>query len=401
MSQDARTSNSTLAAAKPRAPLAALARSTLRACLADRSTLAALILVQLLLLLPALVGYPTLSNQAVGQQQARQTLEILSANMSGGVFDSAPEALLDINARELDALGDATSAPYPSSDFFAAYARYFDIEIESARAGYAEPDPSLCARSELVHQLASLEYPEVYPTAAVMPATYYAAFVLGLMPGIVPLLPVALLAAASQRRLGRRTLEQAAPVSQAGKRMVTLGTAAVLAMAVLAIELAPAVLLALVRSGLGSLAYPVVSIVDGTVCSSSIGELLARDAALLGASALTTAALAAAVESALPRTGLAAALALLALPLMPLYASQSEGWRAIARHLPSSYLSCGSIVGMPVYANGLDIRVIPGTTWELGCMTLLASAAVLALLALLASALREKVASRRLERRFS
>lgn len=56
---------------------------------------------------------------------------------------------------------------------------------------------------------------------------------------------------------------------------------------------------------------------------------------------------------------------------------------------------------MPVYANGLDIRVISGTTWELGCATLLAFAAALVLAALLVDSLQERSRSGRLQRRFS
>ena len=143
-----------IAASKMRSPLAALARSTLRVCLWDRPTLAVLVLVQILLLLPALMGYPTLSDQAIGQEQARQTREILSTSTANGVYDSAPADLKDINARELTVLGEAASTPYPSRDFFDAYARYYDIELESVKAGYSEPDPSLYARSELIHRLA-------------------------------------------------------------------------------------------------------------------------------------------------------------------------------------------------------------------------------------------------------
>lgn len=390
-----------IAASKMRSPLAALARSTLRVCLWDRPTLAVLVLVQILLLLPALMGYPTLSDQAIGQEQARQTREILSTSTANGVYDSAPADLKDINARELTVLGEAASTPYPSRDFFDAYARYYDIELESVKAGYSEPDPSLYARSELIHRLAQLENPEVYDTAAEMSATYYLAFVLGLMPGIVPLLPIALLAGASQRRLATRSLEQATPIHRAKKRATALGVALALALAALALELAPATLLALVRNGLGNLAYPVVQIVDGNVASTTVGEVLAKDMALIMGAALVTTALAATAEAILPSCGLGLSLALLVAPLLPLYASRETEWQKIARHLPSSYLSCGSVVGMPVYANGLDIRVISGTTWELGCATLLAFAAALVLAALLVDSLQERSRLGRLQRRFS
>lgn len=400
MPQPTATAASTTAP-RARSPLATFAASTLKTCLQDRATLAVLVLVQILLLLPALMGYPTLSDQAIGQEQARQTRDILSSSVSSGAYDSAPDDLKDINTRELSALGEATSAPYPSKAFFDAYARYYDIELESVKAGYSEPDLSLYARSELIHRLAQLENPEAYDTAAEMSATYYLAFVLGLMPGIVPLLPIALLAGASQRRLATRSLEQAAPIHRAKKRTTALGVALALALAVLALELAPATLLALVRNGLGNLAYPVVQVVDGNVASTTVGEVLAKDMALIMGAALVTTALAATAEAILPRCGLGLSLALLVAPLLPLYASRETEWQKIASHLPSSYLSCGSVVGMPVYANGLDIRVISGTTWELGCATLLAFAAALVLATLLVDSLQERSRSGRLQRRFS
>lgn len=400
MPQPTATAAST-AAPRARSPLATFAASTLGTCLQDRATLAVLVLVQILLLLPALMGYPTLSDQAIGQEQARQTRDILLSSVSSGVYDSAPGDLKDINARELSVLGEAASAPYPSKVFFDAYARYYDIEIESVKAGYSDPDPSLYARSELIHRLAQAENPKVYPTAAEMPATYYLAFVLGLMPGIVPLLPIALLASAAQRRLVGRTLAQAAPIHLAKKRLIALAVVAILALAALFVELTPSALLALARNGLGSLSYPVVGIADGKVVSSVIGDVLVKDALLIIGAALATIALVGTAESALPRCGLGASLALLVAPLIPLYASQEAEWRAVARHLPSTYLSCGNIVGMPVYANGLDIRAIPGTTWELGCAILLLSAAALTLLALLVEATRERARSKQLERRLS
>lgn len=400
MPQPTATTASTTAP-RARSPLATFAASTLKTCLQDRATLAVLVLVQILLLLPALMGYPTLSDQAIGQEQARQTRDILSSSVSSGAYDSAPDDLKDINTRELSALGEATSAPYPSKAFFDAYARYYDIELESVKAGYSEPDLSLYARSELIHRLAQLENPEAYDTAVEMSATYYLAFVLGLMPGIVPLLPIALLAGASQRRLATRSLEQEAPIHRAKKRTTALGVALALALAVLALELAPATLLALVRNGLGNLAYPVAQVVDGNVASTTVGEVLAKDTALIMGAALVTTALAATAEAILPRCGLGLSLALLVAPLLPLYVSRETEWQKIARHLPSSYLSCGSVVGMPVYANGLDIRVISGTTWELGCATLLAFAAALVLATLLVDSLQERSRSGRLQRRFS
>ena len=181
----------------PRSPTTAMVRTSLSDCLSSKALIVALILAQALFLLPGLVGYPTLSDLAIGQEQVNQTLEILSTGMESGAYDSAPDALKGINARELEALTGASNAPYPSKEFFIAYAQYYDVEIECAKLGHTESTPSLYARSELIHRLASLENPEVYASAAEMPAMYYLAFVLGLMPGITLLLPVALLTSGS------------------------------------------------------------------------------------------------------------------------------------------------------------------------------------------------------------
>lgn len=380
----------------PRSSMIAIVRTSLSDCLSSKA----------LFLLPGLVGYPTLSDLAIGQEQVNQTLEILSSGMESGAYDSAPDALKDINARELEALTVASNAPYPSKEFFTAYAQYYDVEIECAKLGHTESTPSLYARSELIHRLAGLENPglenpEVYASATVMPATYYLAFVLGLMPGIILLLPVALLTSGSQRRLGGRTLVSMAPVPRASKRLACTVAAFVLSLACLAATLLPAALLAAIRNGIGDFAYPVVSITDGVVSSSTIGDVLAQDAALMTLASLMVVALVAATESIRARCGLGVAFALLVCPLIPIYTSQSTRWRAVARHLPSSYISCGSVVGLPVYANGLDIRVIPGTTWELGLATLVLFAIALLAVTLFTDMARERTATKRLARRFS
>lgn len=137
------------------------------------------------------------------------------------------------------------------------------------------------------------------------------------------------------------------------------------------------------------------------VSSSTIGDMLAQDAALMTFASLMVVALVAMAESIRARCGLGVAFALLVCPLIPIYTSQSTRWRAVARHLPSSYISCGSVVGLPVYANGLDIRAIPGTTWELGLVTLFLFAIALLAIALFTDMARERTATKRLARRFS
>lgn len=385
----------------PRSPMTAMVRTSLSDCLGSKALIVVLILAQALFLLPGLVGYPTLSDLAIGQRQASQTLEILLTEMESGAYGSAPDALKDINARQLEALTAASNAPYPSKEFFTAYAQHYDVEIECAKLGHTESTPSLYARSELIHRLASLENPEVYASATEMPATYYLAFVVGLMPGIILLLPVALLTSGSQRRLGGRTLFSMAPVSRASGRLACTAVAPVLSLACLAAALLPAALLAAIKNGIGDFAYPVVSIADGVVSSSTIGDMLAQDAALMTFASLMVVALVAMADSIRARCGLGVAFALLVCPLIPIYTSQSTRWRAVARHLPSSYISCGSVVGLPVYANGLDIRAIPGTTWELGLVTLFLFAIALLAIALFTDMARERTATKRLARRFS
>lgn len=239
-----------------RSPMTAMVRTSLSDCLSSKALIVVLILAQALFLLPGLAGYPTLSDLAIGQEQASQTLEILLTGMESGAYDSAPDALKDINARELEALTAASNAPSPSKEFFIAYAQYYDVEIECAKLGHTESTPSLYARSELIHRLAGLENPEVYASATEMPATYYLAFVVGLMPGIILLLPVALLTSGSQRRLGGRTLVSMAPVSRASERLACTAVASVLSLACLAAALLPAALLAATKNGIGDFAYP-------------------------------------------------------------------------------------------------------------------------------------------------
>ncbi len=371
--------------------------SALRSAVRSKLVISALVLSQLLFLLPMLVSYPTLSDQAIGQEQVRQTLDLLTSGISSGIYDSAPNDLKRVNEREVEALSAASTATYPSRAFFTAYAKYYDIEIESVAMGYTEPDPSLYARSELIHKLAELDQPDVYVSASEMPAMYYLAFALGLLPGIAILLPAAAIAFAAQSGLARRSLMQMAPAHPVHKRAACALVTAGLALVAIALTLLPSVLIALVRNGLGDASYPVVNIVDGVLWASTVGEVLARGALLVAGSAAFIIALTFAAESVGSRGGLGLALVLLVIPLTPPYASQSNGWAAIARHLPCTYFSCGGIVGLPVYANGLDICAIRGASWELGCTVLGLSALALGLLTLLIDSFRELEATKRLE----
>lgn len=106
----------------PRSPMTAMVRTSLSDCLGSKALIVVLILAQALFLLPGLVGYPTLSDLVIGQKQASQTLEILLTGMESGAYGSAPDALKDTNARQLEALTAASNAPYPSKEFFTAYA---------------------------------------------------------------------------------------------------------------------------------------------------------------------------------------------------------------------------------------------------------------------------------------
>ena len=56
---------------------------------------------------------------------------------------------------------------------------------------------------------------------------------------------------------------------------------------------------------------------------------------------------------------------------------------------------------LPAYANGLDIRAIPGTTWELGLVTLFLFTTALLAIALFTDMARERTATKQLARRFS
>lgn len=382
---------------RPRSATLAIMGSALRSTVRSKLVICALVLSQLLFLLPMLVSYPTLSDQAIGQEQVRQTLDLLTSGISSGIYDSAPDDLKQINEREVEALSAASTATYPSKAFFAAYAEYYGIEIESVAMGYTEPDPSLYARSELIHKFAEVDQPDVYASASEMPTMYYLAFAIGLLPGIALLLPVAAIAFAAQGGLARRSLMQMAPMGLAHKRAACALVTAGLALAAITLTLLPGALIAFVRNGFGDASYPVVNIVDGALWSSTVGEVLARDALLVVGSAAFIVALTFTAESVAPRGGLGLALVLLVAPLTPPYASQSNGWMAIARHLPCTYFSCGGIVGLPVYANGLDICAIRGASWELGCAVLGLSTLALGLLALLINAFRELGATKRLE----
>lgn len=377
-------------------PLLAFMRAIASLAIRDKSVLIVLVLSQLLFLLPMVASYPT-GEEAICRERAVENAGIARDELVryGSEF---PEELLELTRQEYAHFSDATAASYPSSEYFAALGAAREVQDREWQAGYLTGDLNYRASATLLTELSELESPQTYATARDLPALNYLALALGIMPAVTLLLPGLLAAHAAFRRLHGNGLLAVAPLHEHTKHAGAVIVASALsAVGPIAVAL-PSALVTLVRNGLGDARYPVVSIMGGSVASSTVLETLGQDAALIVLEAIALALFVGLVSRASPRLAIGLGLLGLLLPFAPLYAAESAPWHEVGSLLPTTYLSLNQVVGYPTYANGLDISMFSGATFGRGVTVLLVTTTALTAISLLATCIDSGTRERRLRR---
>lgn len=365
----------------------------------DRSVIVVLVLSQLLFLLPMIVNYPT-GEEAISRKRVLENVDIARRELLdyGNEF---PDELLELTKQEYESFTTAAAADYPSSKYFAAFGAARGAQDKEWQAGYLTGGLIYNASGTLLTGLSRLHNPQVYSSARDLPMLNYLGLAMGVIPSIILLLPSVFAAYATLRRLHGHRLLAVAPIGRCARNAgAALAASALSALGPLAVLL-PSALIALAKNGLGDPAYPVVSIMGGTVVSDTVLGVLGKDIALALSWAVALVLFMGLVNRIRPRAALGTALLVLAVPLLPLYSSESMPWHEVGSMLPMTYLSLDHIVGYPTYANGLDISLFSGATFGVGVVVLLATAVLLALVSLAADIVSGVIRTRRLERKAS
>lgn len=355
-------------------------RASAALAIRDKSVIVVLVLSQLLFLLPMIASYPT-GEEAITHERAVENAGIARSELLnyGSEF---PEELFELTKQEYESFTAAAEADYPSIDYFAAFGAAREAQDKEWQAGYLTGGLIYKASAELLNGLSKLRDPRVYSSARDLPMLNYLALALGVMPAIILLLPSTLVAHAAIRRLHGHRLLAVAPIGRCERGVgATLVAAALSILGPFAVLL-PSALIALVKNGPGDPAYPVVSITDEAVVLDTVLGTLGKDIALALLGAIALALLMGLVNRIRSHAALGICLLTLAIPLFPLYSSESMPWHAVGSMLPMTYLVLDHVVGYPTYTNGLNISLFSGVTFGRGVVVLLAAATLLALAAL-------------------
>lgn len=346
--------------------------------LARRRWVVPLVLMQALFLLPLCVRFP--SGFEGIRLEAQQNLDLAEGQLASGAYAGAPQDIVDGVVRRKEVLGSALSEPEGSAAQLTGLADYYDFTAVADGSSADEEARRLdVARSTLLRSIAGLEKPEVYRTARQMPTIYYLAHAFWIIPGsLVGIAVVAGVASALGVLCDGRLLSRA-PVGEAARWLCAYVVMLGLAVAFLVLAMVPAALVATALSGAGSPDYPVVSVLDGAIVESTVGQVLSCGLVLMLAGIAWCLGLATLVAAALGSSaaGKAASLVCLVLPLVPFYQAPGVPWQALLRYLPMTYLSTPGIVGAPLYVNGSEMRAVSGATFGLGLLVCAESALVL------------------------
>lgn len=343
-------------------------KELLRACLRDKAILVSLVVCQALLLLPMLAGYP-MTEEVVCRDQAVQALGT-TQDLLSSQGDKLPQALRDSVEREHRCYEDATAADYPSKEYFSAMAAAKWEEDLQWRSGYLTGGLSYAANARLFEGLAELDEPKVYRTAAELPPVEYLALAIGVMPAICVLLPSLIAVSRVTLRLRGRGVFGRAPVGRAARWAGALLACVVFIFAGLVVTALPAALVVLARNGAGDPSYPFVHIVSGEVVASTAARALLEYFLLLALAGIAISLLMSLASRIKAAAALATGLAAVLFPLLPFYSLGSMPWASVGAWLPTTYLTLDQVIGHLTYANGGDISVFAGATFERGIVAL-------------------------------
>ena len=172
--------------------------------------------------------------------------------------------------------------------------------------------------------------------------------------------PAVLVAWRLARLCGWRRLVGQAPTGAIASLALRLAAAALVLPAFALAACVPAVLVAGIRNGLGSLLYPVTLVRDDTLIETTLGGILASQLVILVLMALVVAAVSELVSLAFdsPPLGAIAGALFCLVPLLPAYDLQARAGGAALAWLPQTYLNLRRVAGVPAETGDLSRELL-------------------------------------------
>lgn len=299
------------------------------------------------------------------RKELADNYSILSAALSSGNFEDAPQELVDQAQRRLEAMRGALAATDPR-DFSEAAAHEHKLLLQGIDSGNISgtADERLIVERDLalLQGLASMAVTPQISTDVDMGALMVAPYALGMLPGAVALLPAALASALVLDASSRKRILGQAPAPMWSKFLARISAAWICALLCLGAAVAPATILALVRGlasgngigALGYLDYPVVAIANHELRITTLGPCLTWTFLLIGATNLLACTLACGIGTACDvsetisptSAGLIAGVAASLICDLPSRLGPSTASELMAL-LPTNYLRAADVIGYP------------------------------------------------------
>lgn len=302
--------------------------------------------------LPALWPKPSMGGEP--REYYQQLAKEVAADLDSGVYEDAPQGLVDLMQMEEGALDKAVSTQDPH-EYYLALAVYARANFEKAQAGYsAEASPSSFeAQFRLYSALSQLEEPHMYASTSKMPGLNYAAFVFAQSPEVIwMLLPLAAVVTFLRSRDGAKSASSGF-LSRFGGGLGAWALSIVVAIAILLVAFIPGTAVSTIKNGVGDPSYPVVFIQNGVVMQETVSSTLMGQAQLFVLACAFISAIILLVFTTCDSM-LVAALVALALCLAPQVIwhfsgplAQTELGADILSGVPMTYLAFGTVTGFP------------------------------------------------------
>ncbi len=320
-------------------------------------------LLALVFCIPVFLSVPTGADYLYGRGSIEEQRALLASQVSGGVYDTAPQELNSIIADERACLDRALENKADSRGYYDAIADYDNLLLKEYRLGYlngVDSELSLEAQERLPRAISMLSHPESYGSTTKMPGTFLLAYYCGVVPAIVWLLVPVLVLFISLEGDGKRFYDRAL-LSKLEVNACRVLVAGIASMVVLVLALAPCFVLATAFNGAGQAEYPVVFIQYGDVVERTVLVQLGQFAVFETALSMMFACLGVCVYAGSGNRAISSmAVALVGgISQFPFYASKDAPWHALLPYMVSSYSVSSLALGGVSYANGAEASLVP------------------------------------------
>lgn len=286
----------------------------------------AVLLCQLAFLGPFVKGDDT-NGYFLGPEELKNDLIQAQSNMESGAYDGAPEHVVDSARERISILIRATQTDDPH-EYAELRAELEKNNLDAFDAGnYVGPTrKELEAKHRFYTLLTQQDDARIYQSYRETPALFYLSEAYTVVPLIMWMLPTVIMAGTLGRAVrGKRLLAQA-PLGRACSFVAQMGVLSILAAGSIALVMGPVFAVVAAFNGVGSSTYPVVNLLgasEAAVIETTVGAIIPQVFAILCAISCFTAALVHAIARIVPVRvmwmGPAAALALLATPMVRAY----------------------------------------------------------------------------------